>query len=57
MATTPELSPVAEFARRHDPDRFLCALFAPVALREPLFALIAYNHERWPGRGRRRRRR
>lgn len=45
MARTPELSPVAEFARRHDPDRFLCALFAPAARREPLFALIAYNHE------------
>ena len=41
----PELSPVAEFARRHDPDRFLCALFAPAERREALFALIAYNHE------------
>ncbi|WP_149535653.1 squalene/phytoene synthase family protein [Siccirubricoccus phaeus] len=39
------LSPIAEFARRHDPDRFLCTLFAPPARREALFALIAFNHE------------
>jgi 15-cis-phytoene synthase len=45
MARPPELSPVAEFARRHDPDRFLCALFAPPERREAFFALIAYNHE------------
>ncbi|MDO9713330.1 squalene/phytoene synthase family protein [Paracraurococcus lichenis] len=45
MATQDAVSPMAEFARRHDPDRFLCALFAPAALRERLFALIAYNHE------------
>ncbi len=32
-------------ARRHDPDRFLCALFAPSARRESLFLLIAVNHE------------
>lgn len=36
---------LAEFVRRHDPDRFLCALFAPPARREALFALVAYNHE------------
>ena len=36
---------LAGFARRHDPDRFLCALFAPAASREALFALIAFNHE------------
>ena len=36
---------LAEFVRRHDPDRFLCSLFAPPARREALFALIAYNHE------------
>ncbi|TDG22551.1 hypothetical protein E2C05_26685, partial [Paracraurococcus ruber] len=36
---------MAQFARRHDPDRFLCALFAPAPRREALFALIAYNHE------------
>ncbi len=31
--------------RRHDPDRYLCALFAPAARREALFTLIAFNHE------------
>jgi phytoene synthase len=36
---------LAAFARTHDPDRFLCALFAPAARREAMFALIAYNHE------------
>ncbi|MCB4822952.1 squalene/phytoene synthase family protein [Roseicella aerolata] len=45
MAKQHTLSGIAEFARRHDPDRFLCALFAPAAQREALFALIAYNHE------------
>ncbi|MBL6454295.1 squalene/phytoene synthase family protein [Belnapia sp. T6] len=39
------LSPIAAFARAHDPDRFLCALFAPAERREALFTLIAYNHE------------
>ncbi|GGC47441.1 hypothetical protein GCM10011504_27340 [Siccirubricoccus deserti] len=39
------LEGVAGFARRHDPDRFLCAIFAPQAARETLFALIAFNHE------------
>ncbi|MCK8783766.1 squalene/phytoene synthase family protein [Roseomonas sp. NAR14] len=41
----PSLSPLGEAARRADPDRFLCALFAPPAKREPLFGLIAFNHE------------
>ena len=36
---------LAEFVRRHDPDRFLCALFAPPARRDALFALVAFNHE------------
>ncbi|TDH64245.1 hypothetical protein E2C06_02570 [Dankookia rubra] len=45
MARPSQLSPIAEFARRHDPDRFLCALFAPPERRDALFALIAYNHE------------
>ena len=31
--------------RRHDPDRYLCALFAPAARREALFTLYAFNHE------------
>lgn len=41
----PELSPVAALVRRHDPDRFLTALFAPPARRETLFTLYAFNHE------------
>ena len=36
---------LTDFVRRHDPDRFLCALFAPAAARPALFALIAFNHE------------
>jgi phytoene synthase len=39
------LSPCAEQVRRHDPDRYLCALFAPAARREALFALYAFNGE------------
>lgn len=39
------LSPIGAFARAHDPDRFLCALFAPAERREAIFALIALNHE------------
>jgi phytoene synthase len=39
------LSPIAAFARAHDPDRFLCALFAPPEKREAIFTLIAFNHE------------
>lgn len=39
------LSEVASLARRNDPDRFLCALFAPAQAREILFLLTAFNHE------------
>ena len=39
------LSACAELVRRHDPDRFLTALFAPPAMRETLFVLYAVNHE------------
>ncbi len=42
---SPPLSPVAELVRRHDPDRFLTALFAPPERRETLFVLYAFNHE------------
>ncbi|MCR0981393.1 phytoene/squalene synthase family protein [Roseomonas populi] len=45
MAETPDPTSLAEFARRHDPDRFLCALFAPAGSREAIFTLIAFNHE------------
>jgi phytoene synthase len=31
--------------RRHDPDRFLTALFAPIERRETLMVLYAFNHE------------
>ncbi|HWA88645.1 MAG TPA: squalene/phytoene synthase family protein [Rhizomicrobium sp.] len=31
--------------RNRDPDRYLCALFAPAALRPHLFALYAFNAE------------
>ncbi len=40
-----QLSPCGEIVRRHDPDRFLTALFAPAALRDALFVLYAVNHE------------
>lgn len=40
-----QLSEIGAFARKHDPDRFLCALFAPPGPREALFALIGYHHE------------
>jgi phytoene synthase len=36
---------LAETVRRHDPDRYFCALFAPEAAREALFTLYAFNHE------------
>ncbi|HET6522776.1 MAG TPA: phytoene/squalene synthase family protein [Geminicoccaceae bacterium] len=39
------LSYAAGLVRRHDADRFLCALFAPAERREALFALYAFNHE------------
>jgi 15-cis-phytoene synthase len=39
------LSPVAATVRRHDPDRFLTALFAPQDKRETLMTLYAFNHE------------
>jgi len=40
-----DLSPVAAIVRRHDPDRFLTALFAPAERRETLMTLYAFNHE------------
>ena len=45
MSALPALSPCAALVRRHDPDRFLCALFAPPDRREGLFTLYAFNHE------------
>src|SRR5580692_9280 len=37
--------PLVAFVRRHDPDRFLTALFAPPDKRPALLALYAFNHE------------
>ncbi len=39
------LSYCADQVRRLDPDRYLCALFAPAERREALFALYAFNAE------------
>jgi phytoene synthase len=36
---------IAALVRRHDPDRFLTALFAPPAHRDALLILYAFNHE------------
>jgi phytoene synthase len=36
---------IAALVRRHDPDRFLTALFAPSARRDALLILYAFNHE------------
>jgi phytoene synthase len=37
--------PLLEFVRRHDPDRFFTALFAPPDRRGRLLVLYAFNHE------------
>ena len=36
---------IAALVRRHDPDRFLTALFAPPDQRDALLTLYAFNHE------------
>ena len=36
---------IAALVRRHDPDRFLTALFAPPDRRDALLVLYAFNHE------------
>jgi len=36
---------IAALVRRHDPDRFLTALFAPAARQDALLLLYALNHE------------
>ena len=43
--TEPLPEPLVDFVRRHDPDRFLTALFAPPRKRGALLALYAFNHE------------
>ncbi|PKR54306.1 phytoene/squalene synthase family protein [Thalassospira marina] len=45
MSDIPSLSYCADYVRRNDKDRFLCALFAPVEKREDLFTLYAFNQE------------
>jgi phytoene synthase len=37
--------PIAALVRRHDPDRFLTALFAPPDRRDALLTLYAFDHE------------
>jgi phytoene synthase len=39
------MTELLDFVRRHDPDRFLTALFAPPDRRGALLALYAFNHE------------
>lgn len=39
------MSYIADQVRHDDHDRYLCALFAPAAVREDLFALYAFNAE------------
>jgi phytoene synthase len=36
---------IAQLVRRHDPDRYFSALFAPAELRPRLLTLYAFNHE------------
>jgi phytoene synthase len=45
IMSTPALSYCGEQVRRHDNDRFLCALFAPPAEREALWSIYAFNLE------------
>jgi NADH dehydrogenase [ubiquinone] 1 alpha subcomplex assembly factor 6 len=40
-----KLSYCGQLVKDHDPDRFLISLFAPLAAREDLWALFAFNHE------------
>ena len=39
------VSPLAADLRQHNPDRYIATLFAPVARRESLIALYAFDHE------------
>lgn len=44
-ARSTDASPIAELARRQDPERFLATLAAPVDRREHLFTILAFEHE------------
>lgn len=41
----PSADPIAALVRRHDPDRFLTAIFAPPEHRDALLTLYAFDHE------------
>ncbi len=41
----PDSPDLGALVRRHDPDRYFCALFAAAAGRSTLFTLYAFNHE------------
>jgi 15-cis-phytoene synthase len=43
--TAPPVDPITALVRRHDPDRFLTALFAPPERRDALLTLYAFDHE------------
>lgn len=45
MNSSPALPAYAETVHKHDPDRFLTALFASPAKRDTLLLLYAFNHE------------
>jgi len=45
MNSSPALPAYAETVRKHDPDRFLTALFASPTKRDTLLLLYAFNHE------------
>ncbi|MDR3536103.1 MAG: squalene/phytoene synthase family protein, partial [Acetobacteraceae bacterium] len=45
MTPAPFNDAVTALVRRHDPDRFLTALFAPADRRDALLTLYAFNHE------------
>ena len=45
MARRPVQTPTEALVRRHDPDRYFAALFAPAQTRPHLFALYAFNYE------------
>ena len=45
LVPEPAATQLLDEARRHDPDRYLCALLAPPARRDALLTLILFNHE------------
>ena len=45
MPAAMSLSPMGEYARRHESDRFLAAQLAPPELRDDFYTLIAFHHE------------